>query len=124
MKSNKLLGLLIGVPLVLVIAGVIITGIIFFTDSGSKRRSGTATAEITNAVPVSWVQSRRTKHGYSVSYRFKTADGRTIEANDPQNTLFEPGTKNLRVCYDPKNPSDSDLRHPTRGTDCGKGLLF
>lgn len=124
MSVNSKKGLLVGLPLVLVIGAAAIIVIVFLVDTSSKNRTARADAEIISATPVSWVESRKTKHGYSINYRFKTADGRSIEANDPQNTLYSPGTKTLRVCYDPGVPSDSDLRHPTRGADCGKGLLF
>jgi hypothetical protein len=115
--------LLIGGPLVLIIGAVIIIGVVFFVDTNSKQRTSTAQAEVVSAVPISWVESRKTKYGYRVEYRFRSANGQTVSSVDQKNTLYEPGFK-FRVCYDPNNPSDSDLRHPSRGSDCGKGLLF
>jgi hypothetical protein len=123
MTSKNLIGCLIGVPIVLVVLAVVIVGIIFFVDTNSKQRTGTAQTETVNATPVSWTERRVTKNGYRVEYTFKTADGRTISDVDEKNTLYEPGFK-FRVCYDPSNPTDSDLRHPTRGSHCGKGILF
>ncbi len=120
-EENKR-GLLVGIPLVLVITAVLVLGVIWFVDSGGKQRSATAPAEIVSAVPTSWRDSSKaTKNGHRVSYRFN-ADGQTISAVDEKNTAYKAGEQ-FRVCYDPKNPSDSVL-HSSGGKDCGKGILF
>lgn len=117
-KSTQLL---IGIPLVLGITGVIVLIIIWSIDSGSKQRSATAAAEIVSVAPTSWRESKKTKNGYRVSYRF-TASGQTVAGIDEKNQWYKPDGQ-YRVCYDPKNPSDSELRSSS-GMDCGKGILF
>lgn len=115
--------LLIGIPLALIIVGALIIGIIWWSDNGAKRRTATAQPEITAAEPQTWRGTKnRTEHGFRVSYNFTTEAGQTIQATDDRNTFYKPGTQ-YRVCYDPKNPSNSSL-HTATGSECGKGLLF
>jgi cytoskeletal protein RodZ len=126
MQTNTLSSkkqLLIGLPLVLIIFAVLIIGIIWWTDNGAKRRTAAAQPEITSAEPQSWRNSKnRTENGFRVRYHFKTEAGQTVEATEERNKSYQPGTQ-YRVCYDPKNPSDSAL-HTATGSECGKGLLF
>ncbi len=114
-------GLLIGIPLVLVISGIIVLIIVWSLDSGSKQRNATAPAEIVSAVPTSWRDNKTTKNGFRVSYRFN-ANGQTVSGVDEKNTAYKAGEQ-FRVCYDPKNPADSEMRS-SGGMDCGKGILF
>ena len=120
---SKTKQLLIGIPLVLIIFAVILIGLIWFMDNGAKQRTATAQPEITAAEPQTWRGAKnRTEHGYRVSYHFTTETGQSIQATEERNTSYKTGTQ-YRVCYDPKNPSDSAL-HTATGNDCGKGLLF
>ena len=115
--------LLIGIPLALILVAVLIIGMIWWADNGAKRRTATAQPEITAAEPQSWRNSKnRTETGFRVRYHFKTEAGQTIEATEERNQSYQPGIQ-YRVCYDPKNPSDSSL-HTATGKECGKGLLF
>ena len=120
-EENKR-GLLIGIPLLLVITAVLVLGVIWFIDSGSGNRTATAPAKIVSATPTSWRDSSKTtRNGFRVSYRFNTG-GQTFSGVDEKNTAYKAGEE-FRVCYDPKNPSDSHLRSPG-GMDCAKKILF
>ncbi len=118
-----------------IIKGVVIVGSVFFfatvttlitvwwSDSGSKKLSATAPAEIVNAEPISWLAdpkySRKT-NGHRVSYRFNVG-GKTFSGVREKYTSYKAGEQ-FRVCYDPKNPSDSVLHFGRK--DCGQGILF
>ncbi len=111
-------GLLIGIPLVLVIGGGLIAFVVGGALHDSKTRSATATAEIVSAAPTSWRDaSKITKNGFRVNYRFN-ANGRSVSGVHEKNDWYQP-SEQYRVCYDPKNPADNELRSP-RGWDCGK----
>lgn len=118
-----------------IIKGVVIVGsVVFFatvvmvitmwwSESGRKQRSATAPAEIVGAEPTSWLNdpkySRRT-NGHRVNYRFNVG-GKTFSGVHEKYTEYKAGEQ-FRVCYDPKNPSDSVLHSGRK--DCGKGILF
>lgn len=121
MTAENKRGLLIGIPLILAIFAVLVLGLIWWIDSGGKRRSATAPAEIVSVAPTSWRENKTTKNGFRVNYRFN-ADGQTVAGVDEKNTFYKAGEQ-FRVCYDPKNPADSSLRS-SKGMDCGKTLLF
>jgi len=122
MSDENKRGLLIGVPLMLVISGAIILFIIYTLDDGAKTRTADASAEIVSVAPTTWRDSDKiTKNSFRVNYRF-TADGKSISGVHEKNDWYKQGEQ-YRVCYDPKNPADNAL-HSSRGSDCGKGLIF
>ena len=122
MSDENKRGLMVGIPLVLVISGAIIIFIIYSLDSGAKTRTVSAPAEITSVAPMTWRDSDKlTRNGFRVSYRF-AAGGKSVSGVHEKNDWYRPGEQ-YRVCYDPKNPADNSL-HSSRGSDCGKGLLF
>ncbi len=123
MSDETKRGLLVGIPLVLLVSGAIIIFIIYMlVDGGAKTRTTGAPAEITNGAPMTWRDSDKlTRNGFRVSYRF-AASGKTVSGTHEKNDWYQPGEQ-YRVCYDPKNPADNAL-HSSRGSDCGKGLVF
>jgi len=122
MSDENKRGLLVGIPLVLVVSGAIVLFIIYSLDSGAKTRTAAAPAEITSAAPMTWRDSDKiTRNGFRVNYRF-AHDGKSVSGVHEKNDWYRPGEQ-YRVCYDPKNPADSSL-HSSRGSDCGKGILF
>ncbi len=111
-------GLLIGIPLLLVIGGGLIAFVVWLVISGSKVRSAAAPAEVESVEPTSWSDaSKFTKNGFRVKYRFN-ANGQFVSGVHEKNDWYKPGEQ-YRVCYDPKNPADNELRS-SRGRDCGK----
>ena len=109
--------------MILGLSALVVLAVIWFIDRDGARRSATAPAEVVESAPQSWREGRTNKSGYRVLYRFQAA-GRTYEGLDERNGWYKPeAAGQLRVCYDPDNPADSDLRSST-GVACGKGLLF
>ena len=122
MSDENKRGLMVGIPLVLVIGGGIILFIIYMLDSGAKTRTASALAEIMSAAPMTWRDSDKlTRNGFRVYYRFAAGE-KSVSGVHEKNDWYRPGEQ-YRVCYDPKNPTDNAL-HSSRGSDCGKGLLF
>ena len=122
MSDENKRGLMIGIPLLLVVGGGIILFIIYMLDGGAKTRTAGAPAEIISVAPMTWRDSDKfTKNGFRVNYRF-AADGKTISGVHEKNDWYRPGEQ-YRVCYNPKDPADNAL-HSSRGSDCGKGLVF
>lgn len=119
-EENKR-GLLLGLPLALGITAMLILGVIWWIDNEAGSRAATAPAEIVSASPTSWSENKTTKNGFRVSYRFD-ADGKTVTGVHEKNSWYKAGEQ-YRVCYNPKNPSDSELRSAS-GVDCGKKILF
>lgn len=109
---------LIGVTVVIGVGLILLGFVAWLTLSYSKMRSATAPAEIVSVAPTSWSDaSRTTKNGFRVNYRFN-ANGQTVSGVHEKNDWYKPGEQ-YRVCYDPKNPADNELRSP-RGWACGK----
>lgn len=109
--------------LVLGFTGALLLCIILFLDNDTKKRTATAQPEITSVEPRTHINvvKRRTEYSFYVHYRFLTALGQTVEAVE-DSYMYKPKAE-CRVCYDPTDPSNSQLRLATR-SDCGKGLLF
>lgn len=119
-EENKR-GLLFGLPLVLGIGAVLILSVIWWIDNSNGQRIATAPAEIVSATPTSWSENKTTKNGFRVSYRFD-ASGKSVTGVHEKNSWYKAGEP-YRVCYNPKHPSDSELRSAS-GMDCGKRILF
>jgi len=108
--------------LVLGFSGAVFLGIAWLMDNDTKKRTATAQPEIMSVEPRTHRGFRsRTEYSFYVCYRFLTASGQTVEAFDDSYT-YKPKAE-FRVCYDPKDPSNSQLRLATRN-DCDKGFLF
>lgn len=108
--------------LVLGFTGALFLCIAWFIDNGRKQRTATAQPEIISVEPRTHIdRRRRTEYSLYVHYRFLTASGQTVDAFEDSYT-YKPKAE-CRVCYDPKDPSNSELLLATR-SDCGKGLLF
>ena len=111
-----------------VIVLTIMVGLVrgLWPDRALAKRTATAPAEIVNATKINWneggslfARRSRVSHrsGYRVVYRF-TANGQVISGESDKNFWYEEGEQ-CRVCYDPANPNNSDLRDANHGAACG-----
>lgn len=95
-------------------------------DPDVSKRTATAPAEILSATETEWTEgghllSRRSKSskywGYRVIYEFQV-DRQFVPAISDKNSWYKKGEQ-CRVCYEPGNPKNSDLRDATSGGPCG-----
>ena len=93
----------------IVLALVVGLGIGFWPDRQLAKRTATAPAQITNTVPTSVPMGRgHSQSGYHVYYRFRVND-EWVEGVSRKNPFYYPGEA-CRVCFEPGNPTNSDLR--------------
>lgn len=95
-------------------------------EPGVSKRTATAPAEIISATETQWTEggnlfARHSKsmhrYGYRVAYRFRVSE-QTISETSDKNWWYKEGEQ-CRVCYEPGNPKNSDLRDATSGGPCG-----
>jgi hypothetical protein len=113
-KYGWLAPILIGVFIVLISK--------FPFDPGLSKRTATALAEIIDVDSIAWTESgSRGKSyswsGYRVAYRFR-ANGELVSAVSDKNKWYKRGEE-CRVCYEPANPKNNDLRDASSGSPCG-----
>lgn len=99
-----------------------------FQDRGVGKRTATAPAEIISAEHIGWRPasllsrtSGRIRYGYRVVYHFK-ANNQLVSGVSDENSWYKKGEQ-CRVCYEPDNPSNNDLRDASGGAPCGSKFL-
>lgn len=91
-------------------------------DWGLSKRTATAPAEIIDIESIVWTESGSRGRSYSwsgwrVAYRFR-ANGELVSAVSDKNKWYKRGEQ-CRVCYEPANPNNNDLRDASSGSPCG-----
>lgn len=95
-------------------------------DPDVPKRTATAPAEIIRTETRHWSEggnffSRHSRSysrtGYRVAYMFE-ANGQVVSGVSDKNGWYKTGEQ-CRVCYEPGNPKNSDLRDATSGGPCG-----
>lgn len=111
-----------------VIGLAILIGLVvgLWPDQALAKRTATAPAKIATTKKITWteggnffVKRSRTTHrsGYLVVYDFE-ANGQSFRGVSDENFWYTEGEQ-CRVCYDPANPKNNDLRDATSGAPCG-----
>jgi hypothetical protein len=111
-----------------VIVLAVVSGLVWglWPDQERANRTATAPAEIIKAKSVTWTEGgsffskysrSTTRSGYRVVYRF-TANGQLASGVSEKNFWYKEGEQ-CRVCYEPGDPTNSDLRDATSGAPCG-----
>lgn len=120
-KKTVLIVVLVGVVLaVIAIPFIFFASIIFFMPLPYQKRTAQAQAEIISVKPTTWSERSSTgsksvpsvstvSSGYSVAYKFTTADGQIISQTDDKHRSSDPFTM-AEVCYEPKEPRNSGLQ--------------
>lgn len=96
--------------------------IISESDKEMAKRSATAEAEVIKFESTLWSSGGRSYSGYEVNFKFRTQEGTTI--SDTKKITFRPHNIKIRVCYNPQNPLDNDLRLQDTGRACGETFMF
>ncbi|MDP9162055.1 MAG: hypothetical protein M3O09_17750 [Acidobacteriota bacterium] len=110
----------------LVVVPIIIGAVMgLWPDQELAKRTATAPAQIIDAESIQFSEGgsligrnrRVDRTGYLVRYRFR-AGNEWAEGVSPKNWWYKPNEK-CRVCFDPSNPKNNDLRDASSGAACG-----
>jgi hypothetical protein len=114
MSQSVKAGIIIGLIVLALILGLA-WGL--WPDRQLAKRTATAPAEITETLPTSVKSKRVYRSAYHVRYRFRV-NNEWVEGISRYDVMYYPGEA-CRACYEPGNPTNSDLRDASSGAACG-----
>ena len=123
-KTVLIAALVCGVLAIFVAPVIFFAAMIFMMPLPYQKRTAKAQPEIISVKPATWTEtsssgipgrrgstssSSREVKGYSVEYKFTTADGQSISQTDDKHRESDPASME-QVCYEPANPHNSELQ--------------